>query len=76
MDPKELLQYVRAEPFRPFALHLLDGRMFQVRHPELIAVAKRSIIVFSRPDGPDEPYDDWVLISPVAISTVEFVSAA
>ena len=76
MDPKELLRHVRAEPFRPFALHLLDGRVFKVPHPELIAVAKRSIIVFFRPDGPDEPYDDWIFISPIAISTIEFVTAA
>jgi hypothetical protein len=28
----------RARPFRPFVLHLADGREIQVRHPELLAI--------------------------------------
>ena len=31
---------IRAKPFRPFVLHLADGREFAVRHPEMAALAQ------------------------------------
>jgi len=30
---------LRAEPFRPFDLHLADGRSLPVEHPEAVAIS-------------------------------------
>jgi hypothetical protein len=37
----------RAHPFRPFVLHLADGRALPVRHPEFLAYSRtgRTVIV-------------------------------
>lgn len=41
-----------ARPFRPFTMHMADGRSVEVRHPEFMAMSPngRTAIVFS-PEG-------------------------
>ena len=46
MDIDRLREAIRAVPFRPFTLHLSDGRSFSVAHPELIAASQRTVVVF------------------------------
>ena len=38
---KKLEQAHRARPFRPFLIHLADGRDITVTHPELMAVSPK-----------------------------------
>ena len=38
MSNKQLRDAVRAEPFRPFRVHMTLGRDFVVRHPEFVQV--------------------------------------
>lgn len=47
MTTEGLRAYHLARPFRPFTLHLADGRSFRVEHPEFLAVTGggRTIIV-------------------------------
>lgn len=58
LTPQTVLEYVRAEPFRPFRLHMASGRTFKVRHPELIKVLKSNVLLFKASgeswDIPDE----------------------
>jgi hypothetical protein len=37
MNGDELINYHDRRPFRPFAIHLSDGRSFEVNHPEFMA---------------------------------------
>lgn len=48
----------RAQPFRPFVIHLADGRQLNVPHPEFVAITPpgRTIIV-TKPDGTHEVVD-------------------
>lgn len=50
--------------FRPFVLHLTDGRSFSVPHPEFIAVGKHAVVVVDK-DG------DPVYIDPLHIVSVD-----
>jgi hypothetical protein len=45
MNAKDLLEIVRTRPFRPFKVHLSDGRVFEVRHPEQVLVSRSKMIV-------------------------------
>ena len=58
ITPQTILDYVRAQPFRPFRIHLASGRTFDIRHPELIKVLKNHLLVFKaasdQVDIPDE----------------------
>lgn len=61
--PQTLLVYVKAEPFRPFRLHLASGRTFDIRHPEMIKVLKSNALVFkSTGESLDIP-DEWESLS-------------
>jgi hypothetical protein len=41
-----------ARPFKPFVLHLADGRKLNVMHPEFLAYASRArTLVFVHDDG-------------------------
>jgi hypothetical protein len=49
MPPAVLLDLLRAKPFVPFRIHLSDGTVYRIPHPDLVAVAIASATV-SFPD--------------------------
>ena len=53
---RKAVDYIAAEPFRPFRVHTASGRIFEVRHPEFVAVGRSTLKVYvppqSDPDGP------------------------
>jgi hypothetical protein len=63
LTPEAVHKYVKAEPFRPFRLHMASGRTFDVRHPEMIKVLKSNILVFKANGEKPEFPDDWESIS-------------
>jgi len=56
MDFEEIRDRIRGPGFRPFRLHLSDGRAFDVPHPEFIAASTRVVAVLSE-TGPSELID-------------------
>jgi hypothetical protein len=62
MPPADLLQMLRARPFRPFRIYLDDGTLYEIRHPELVMVSVASAIVaFPDPDHPGM-YRPWEIV--------------
>jgi hypothetical protein len=59
MTPQAVLGYVKAEPFRPFRIHMASGRTFEIRHPEMVKVLKSNLIVFSSVGDSSEVPDEW-----------------
>ena len=59
MTPQTVLGYVKAEPFRPFRIRMASGRMFEVRHPEMVKVLKSYLLVFSSIGDTPEVPDEW-----------------
>jgi hypothetical protein len=53
--------------FRPFALHLSDGRKFDVPHPEFILLGK-GVVAVLRKDGLIETVDALHIVSVEALS--------
>jgi hypothetical protein len=58
LTPQSMLGYLKAEPFRPFRIHLASGRTFDIRRPEMLKVLRSNVLVFKTtadtPDIPDE----------------------
>jgi hypothetical protein len=54
--------------FRPFILHLSDGRTFNIAHPEFILVGKEVAVVL-RDDGLVETLDPLHIVSIEDVST-------
>jgi hypothetical protein len=75
MTPQTVLGYVKAEPFRPFRLHLASGRTYDVRHPEMIKVLKSSVLIFTTTgDTPDIP-DEWESVSLMLTGSISHLEA-
>lgn len=53
MQPSQMQSLLRERPFRPFRLHLDDGRVLEIKHPQLTLVTELTFVV-GIPD-PHEP---------------------
>ena len=47
MTMQRIVNYVSAEPFRPFRIKMNSGDTFDIRHPEMIAVGRTTAHVFT-----------------------------
>ena len=63
LTPSQVLSYVKAQPFRPFRLHMASGKTFDIRHPEMIRVGKSFLLVFSFVTGDPEVVEQWESVS-------------
>ncbi len=64
MKVEELVQLHKAAPFRPFRIHLADGRHLDVEHPEFLAHAPNArIAVVMRIDETFEIIDLMLVTS-------------
>ncbi len=70
INARKLVDYISAEPFRPFRLNMASGQKFEVRHPENIAIRKTTARVFS-PVVESSWDEQWHDISLVLIESVE-----
>jgi hypothetical protein len=71
MTYQRVVDYVKAEPFRPFRIHMASGRTFDIRHPELIKVLKNYILIFKTgADGADVPDE----LDTVSLMLIEYLS--
>lgn len=65
MDLEGVREALLKRPFESFSIRLADGRSLAVRHPEMVAVGKRRIIVV-------EPDDSWLVIEPLLIVSLDY----
>jgi hypothetical protein len=70
MTPQELLRYVRATPFRPFRIHMASGQTFDIRHPEMVRVGKRDLVIFKFVSDTAEIYDDWDTVGLLLVESI------
>lgn len=52
--------------FKPFTLHLSDGRKFTVPHPEFVAVGRNVVVVIGKKDRVE-------MLDPLHITSVQTV---
>jgi hypothetical protein len=72
MRPDDILQLLRQRPFQPFRIHLSNGALYEVRHPELALVSRSTMYIFK--PAADLPYpgvENYDLIALVHINHVE-----
>jgi len=70
MTPASVLRYVRAEPFRPFRIHMASGKTFDVRHPEMARVGRANLLVFSFVSDQPDVFDEWQSVSLMLIESI------
>lgn len=75
MTNAEIIEYVSAEPFRPFRVTTTSGLTYDIRHPESIMVCS-DIMIFTFVSDSPEIYDKWQSISLVLIESLSPLDSA
>lgn len=57
MTTEQFSSMLRTSPFRPFVIHIADGRKIEVTHPELVAYAGGRTAVVALPNDGFEVVD-------------------
>jgi hypothetical protein len=73
MSSDEILPYTKAAPFRPFRIQMVSGRTFDIRHPEMVRLGKRDMIIFQPRKNQPEIYDDWVTIGLLLVECISHI---
>ena len=72
MAPEELAHALRRRPFVPFRLTLTEGSTYEVRHPELCMVGRRSAVIgLNLKHDPDLFFDRSVTVDMLHIVKLE-----
>lgn len=60
MRRTEVIDALRTSPFRPFRLHVSDGTIYDIRHPEMLMVTHTSVVVgiLESSDNGEEVYPE------------------
>jgi hypothetical protein len=75
MRPEDLLKWIRAVPFVPFQIQSNSGRIWDIRHPELIHVGRSTMYIFSYRGERDEPFEDVEMVSLLLVESVKPLEA-
>jgi len=63
MTPEELYHKLHKRPFEPFRIYLTDGRVFDIRYPELNMVGVTYMIIgVPEPNDPDPVADHFIKV--------------
>lgn len=71
ISPRTMIDFVSAEPFRPFRIQMASGRTFEIGHPEMIKVGRSSVTVYMRPEAARSQEDRWQEVSLMLLESVE-----
>jgi hypothetical protein len=73
MRPEDLNNELKKRPFRPFRLYLSDGKVYEVRHPDLVVPGRSSVFVGTPPqEQPTAPFwDSYEIVSLIHIVRLE-----
>jgi hypothetical protein len=72
MRPEDVRDFLQRKPFQPFRVTLTDGRVYEVRHPELAMVGRSTIAIgVPAPNDPAPVYDHLVTVSLLHVMQLE-----
>jgi hypothetical protein len=75
MPASELLRMLRIRPFVPFRMHVSEGMVYEIRHPEMVIVMTAAVIVAFPDPSNEEMANGWELVDLRHIIRVEPISA-
>ena len=76
MPHDDIEEAIRRRPFQPFRLFVTDGKTYDVRHPELVMLGKRSLAVGLAADLGQTSYDRLAQVDLLHVTRLEPLEAA
>ena len=58
MSQHDVLEMLQVRSFQPFRIHVSDGTVYEIRHPEMMVVGRTRALVFFPPEGMSLPVLD------------------
>lgn len=73
MNLDKLRERLRRQPFKPFRVHLSDGKSYDVLHPEMLLITKTWLVIAVFDEGvkSDDYPDREVHVSPMHVTATE-----
>jgi hypothetical protein len=68
MNADQLRAAARAIPFRPFSVHMADGRSFHVPHPDFVSMSPKGRTVIIYPDNDEMSILDVLRMSEIRMA--------
>jgi hypothetical protein len=76
MTPQEVLNYLQAQPFRPFRIRMNSGRTFDIPHPDMVRSGRRDLLIFTFVSDSPDVYDRWENVSLLLIESISPLEAS
>jgi hypothetical protein len=75
MSSREVLGYVKAQPFRPFRILMNSGRKYEIRHPKMVRVGRDFLILFTFVSDDPDVVDRWETVSLLLVEALSDLDA-
>ncbi len=75
MEPEKIRAHLRRQPFLPIRVYISDGSSYDVRHPEMMLVARMEVVIAIDP-GNDNVPERSAYCDPMHITRIEPLDAA
>ncbi len=76
IHPRVTLDFLTAEPFLPFRIHMASGVTFDVRHPEMVRVGRSSVTVHKHAHGDEQQPARWQEVSLMLMESLEPITSS
>jgi hypothetical protein len=76
ISPHDILAYLNAQPFRPFRIHMVSGKMYDIGHPELVRVTATALVIFTFLSNSQEIFDRWETVSLTLVERISHLDPA
>jgi hypothetical protein len=68
MTSQQLRAAHQAAPFRPFVIHMADGRSFSIPHPDFLSISPAGTTVIVYQDGEEFSILDMLLMTEIEMN--------
>jgi hypothetical protein len=76
MRQEDLIEILRQRPFQPFRIHVSDGTVYEVRHPEFVLVGRSRALVFLPSPGQAPPaFERYEAVALLHITRLELLES-
>ena len=69
-NAQTIREWLNRQPFEPFELRLSNGDVFQVRHPEVLAIGRDRVALF------DPHTDRFVHVALIHVNSIQALQSA
>jgi hypothetical protein len=75
MRPDDLLEWLKAVPFRPFKIILNSGTEYEIRHPEMVKVGRTTVNIYTYTSENNDVYERQQMVGLILIERIEPLAA-